>query len=276
MRFEISELDERKNPNIPHEPPSKDLWRMLRYLLMLILAIYLTIEAIIFSLPYVISLEREQRWFSLFSEVIISGSKPDPTLQKIADDLAVKMDLPPNIVKVHIDPSKNINAYATFGGYIVFYQGLLDSLPNEEAVVAVLAHEMAHVQHRDVLRNSARRVLFLAVTSYLTGGDAAQMVVQLDSLHYSRKLEERADAKAVQTLQQYYGTAGGMLDALQTFETEEHLPTWILSHPKPEQRIQAVRDLASQNGYALKQGKKPNHWKKSLEKASEKSHEIRQ
>lgn len=270
MRFEISEFDESKNPNIPHEPPSKDLWRMLRYLLMLILAIYLTIEAVIFSLPYAISLEREQRWFGFASEIIISGSKPDPTLQKIADALAVKMDLPPNIVKVHIDPSQNINAYATFGGYIVFYQGLLDSLPNEEAVVAVLAHEMAHVQHRDVLRGSARRMLFLAVIGYLTGGDAAQMAVQLDSLHYSRKLEERADAKAVQTLQQYYGTAGGMLDALHTFETgnDTNLPTWILSHPKPTQRIQAVRELATQNSYPLTQGKTPNHWKKTIHNSS--------
>lgn len=269
MRFEIPEFDESKNPNIPHEPPNKALWQMLRYLLMLVLAVYLTIEALIFSLPYVVSLEHEQRWLGFIGNAVKADSKADPALQQIADALAVKMDLPPNLVKVHIQPTPEINAYATFGGHIVFYQGLLDTLPNEESVVAVLAHEMAHIQHRDVLRSSARGLAIAFVMSHITGGNqTVTMLGQLEHLRYSRKLEERADAKAVQTLQQYYGTAGGMLDAFQSFEQLPpsdglNLPQWILSHPKPAQRIQAVHDLAQQHGYRLTSGNSPNRWKKA-------------
>lgn len=41
------------------------------------------------------------------------------------------------------------NAYATFGGNVVLNRSLLNELPSEEAVAAVLAHEMGHIKHRN-------------------------------------------------------------------------------------------------------------------------------
>lgn len=275
MRFEIPEFDESKNPNIPHEPPSKDLWRMLRYFAIIILGIYLTIEAIVFSLPYMIDVEREQRWFGSVGEMMVDDAKPNAELQKIADDLAVKMNLPANIVKIYISPSDDINAYATFGGHIVFHQGLLNQMPNEEAIVGILAHEMAHVQHRDVLRGSSRGLLFSLVISSITGSNQASMTIsQLDSLRYSRQLEEQADAKAVEMLHLYYGSVGGMVDAFRELEKMEihqsidSLPSWILTHPKPEQRIQAIYDMAQKQHYRVEQGSRPNRWQKTVQKNS--------
>lgn len=269
MRFEVPEFDERKNPNISHEPPFQDVKRMLGYFLAMILALWLMIEVIVLSLPYVISLEQEQRWFKFVGTTLIEDehTQLDPVLQKIADDLILKMGLPAQSVKVYISQNHQINAYATFGGHIVFYQGLLNQLPNEEAVVAVLAHEMAHIQHRDMLKGSTRNLLFMMVISLMGGDSISGFVAQLEGLRYSRNLEENADKKAVETLNAYYGRVGGMVSAFELFhqmekEERDATPQWILSHPKTEQRIMIVKTFAQQKGYSLAVGTAKNHWHK--------------
>ena len=57
---------------------------------------------------------------------------------------------------MHYDPGGTFNAYATAGGQLVFYRGLLEAMPHENALATVVAHEIAHVAHRDP-RRLARR-----------------------------------------------------------------------------------------------------------------------
>lgn len=278
MKFETPELDESKNPNISHEPLSWDLWRMLGYLALSIMVIVLLVEIMVRSLPYVISLEYEQNLLGTLAQSMIVSTNDDNAvrknqdLQRIADDLAVIMGLPENIIQVYINPDNDINAYATFGGHIVMYQGLLNRLPSEEAVIAVLAHEMAHVQHRDVLRSSSRGLLLTSIITSLTGNMGVLSVIHLESLRYSRYLEDKADEKAIHVLHQYYGSVGGVIQAFQMFnalENEKMMPNalgWISSHPKILERLQQIYNIAQENGYALTFGIRENRWKAHAEK----------
>jgi predicted Zn-dependent protease len=54
-----------------------------------------------------------------------------------------------------IDDPKTVNAFATPGGYVYVYSGLLEQVQNEGELAGVLAHEIAHV----VERHAARRLV---------------------------------------------------------------------------------------------------------------------
>jgi hypothetical protein len=53
---------------------------------------------------------------------------------------------------VAIIDSREINAFATPGGHILISRGLISAAPTEDALAAVIAHEIAHIQLRHGLR----------------------------------------------------------------------------------------------------------------------------
>jgi beta-barrel assembly-enhancing protease len=54
-----------------------------------------------------------------------------------------------------IDDSKTVNAFATPGGYLYVYSGLIMAADNEAELAGVMAHETGHV----VARHSARQMV---------------------------------------------------------------------------------------------------------------------
>ncbi len=139
-------------------------------------------------------------------------------LQALADRVAAVMDLPPGMrVLVSDEPSELVNAYATIGGRIRVFHGLLRKLDSEEALAALLAHEIAHVKHRHVAAGMGHGLavaLMLSVVSPEGGAQAAQAVLggaaQLALLGYSRDAERQADADALAASLALYGHGGGV------------------------------------------------------------------
>ena len=86
-------------------------------------------------------------------------------LYQIVRRLAVKANLP--MPKVYIIPDKVPNAFATgrnpTHAAVAANQGLLDLL-SEEEIEGVLAHEMSHVKHRDILISSVAAIFVSAIT----------------------------------------------------------------------------------------------------------------
>ena len=67
-------------------------------------------------------------------------------LQALADKVATHMALPKDMkIVVRYDDSSVVNAYATLGGRIVVYNGLMKKLDSEDALAALLAHEIAQL-----------------------------------------------------------------------------------------------------------------------------------
>ena len=65
---------------------------------------------------------------------------------------------------MHYDASDTVNAFATLGGHVVIYRGLLEKLPNENVVAMVVAHEIAHIKHRDPVAALGRGVAITLAT----------------------------------------------------------------------------------------------------------------
>ena len=114
--------------------------------------------------------------------------------------------------------SSEPNAFACPGGIILVTRGLIKECANEDELAAVLAHEVAHIAHKDGI-NSIKKARWSQVlttagaeaTRQYAGGVAGNLVTlfegSIDDVFktivvngYSRKAEENADRDAVSIL----------------------------------------------------------------------------
>ncbi len=190
-------------------------------------------------------------------------------LQALADRLTAKMDLPPGMtIKVSFNPSSTVNAYATIGGHVVVYAGLLEKLPSEAALATLLAHEIGHVKHRHVAASMGRGMgiaLVLSLLSADVGGQVAQSVFgassQLALMNYSRDHENQADEEALHATVALYGHGAGYMELFEVLQNEERKSPEVMrsvgvfrSHPLTQDRLEHARTLAQRNSWSLQGG----------------------
>lgn len=184
----------------------------------------------------------------------------EPYLRSLAGRLAEAQGLPADIrIQVHYDAGPVVNAFATLGGHVVLYQGLLESVPHENALAMVVSHEIAHVRHRHPIASLGRSAA-LGFALLLVGADSgAQSVASVISqggtltmLSFSRAQEEQADATALQTLARAYGHVAGADSFFHVMLKQagaRQPPRFLSSHPLTAQRIEALGTLAAQRGW---------------------------
>ena len=159
--------------------------------------------------------------------------------------------------------SDEINAFAAPGGLVFVTRGLLRCCPDEDALAAVLAHEIGHVAHQHGLQaikgsriTSALAIIGTESAKHLGGGDLARLTETFEeSIHditttlvnngYSRSLEREADQAALTIL----GRAGYDPAALLTMleEMQQRLtpggPDFARTHPSPASRMDEIEPL---------------------------------
>lgn len=146
------------------------------------------------------------------------------------------------------------NAFALPSGTIVFSDELIEKLPYDEAIVAVMVHEVAHVEARHGIRQLFRQAGVAFVLSTLLS-DLSSAPVLLSALPellissgYSRGFESEADMYSAHYLCEHQGSLKPMADALRTLrdlfgEAESESTELISSHPLLDKRIEAVEAL---------------------------------
>lgn len=175
-------------------------------------------------------------------------------LQALADKIAGAMDMPDGItITLHYSDQDTKNAFATFGGNIVMFRGLLAELDSEDAVAALLAHEIAHVKHRHVIKGATGGVLLSVLwASFGFSGDTAGQIgsmgslSQLPMLSGTRAMERQADREAATALVALYGHAGGyfaLFEALGALSGTDAMPNVLRSHPKVDDRVDAAKRI---------------------------------
>lgn len=174
-------------------------------------------------------------------------------LQGHARRIQVALQLPAEMpVQLHYVDSDTVNAFATLGGHVFMFRGLLERLRYEEELDAVLAHEIGHVAHRHMVRQLSRGVMGASVLGLIGVRSPAlnQWLIgdmqQLQMLAYSREAEREADATAQLASQRLHGGNQGLVKLFETFaalqaERGVHAPAWLQSHPLPAARAAQAR-----------------------------------
>jgi Zn-dependent protease with chaperone function len=165
---------------------------------------------------------------------------------------------------VRNSPRLGPNALALSDGTIVVTDALVRMVQDKNKLtdggkaqlIAVLGHEVGHVEHRHVVRVMARSSLTAALSAALFGdfsAVAAGLPTVLSQMEYSREMELDADAYAVQVLHRRQLSVGHFMDVLAELEkaqgAENKMPRWmrqsmgyLSTHPETDERIRRLQD----------------------------------
>jgi heat shock protein HtpX len=172
----------------------------------------------------------------------MSGAKPvseeeAPRLYEIVRELTTRADLP--MPRLYAIPQEQPNAFATGRNpkhsAVAVTEGIMKLLPEEE-LRGVLAHELAHIRHRDILIQSVAATIGAAITyigymlMFFGGGDdndsplgmigalamvlLAPIAATIIQLSISRQREYAADAGGAEIC----GNPEGLASALEYLE----------------------------------------------------------
>lgn len=177
-------------------------------------------------------------------------------LTGLARRLSQHQQLPDNMsITVHYVEEETVNAYATLGGHIVVFNGLLEKLNSENALAMVLAHEIAHIKNRDPIVTLGRGMTVGLALAGITGlGDSAMStsllvpVNFLTAMAFSRDQEQVADEDALETVIAYYGHAEGAGQLFEILQGNDHyeMPEFLNSHPVTKERIAYIQKTQKQ------------------------------
>lgn len=188
-------------------------------------------------------------------------------VNEVAQKLVANSDWPDYKFHFFVIDSPDINAFATYGGYIYIYRGLLSHLTSEAQLAAVLAHEIAHVTKRHIARTQTRQRAanvgaFLASIALWNGdiGDAIRLESQASISGFGRELELEADEYGADYLYRSGYDPNAIIEVLsilkdhQTFTQRQARdqgarPTTyhgvFSTHPRNDQRL---KDVVKQAG----------------------------
>lgn len=263
---------EYRNPDLPEginsseEHPLKEFGLLVFGILGTLVVVTLLLGYFAGNLAGYIPFWAEQRLAGNFASVKTHNPEMQSYLQDLANRLAKAEQLPPDMpVSVHYVDGDTVNAFATLGGHVVMFRGLLEKVPDENTLAMVMAHEIAHIKTRAPIRSLGRGVVFGAVLEIVDaelgtslGSKALGQVGLLTQLSFSRTQESEADAIGQAALFHTYGGVAGADTLFHILDKVDHgkgkhFAEWYRSHPEIRQRLADLRLQAETRGWS--QGK---------------------
>lgn len=220
-----------------------------------------------------ISPGQEKKFGAAFMRQIRQSAKlvQDPELNDYIESLGYRLaaasDAPAYGFTFFLVRDNSINAFAGPGGYIGMNTGLLLAARNESEVAGVMAHEIAHVTQRHLLRafEAAERMSLptaaALIAAILIGsqdsqaGQAALVGLQAASaqfqINFTRENEHEADRVGIQTLARSGFDPMGMPSFFERLHQQtrlygSRLPEFLSTHPVTTNRIAESTSRAEQ------------------------------
>lgn len=203
-------------------------------------------------------------------------------LQSMGERLGAASDKPKQQFTLFPLKDRQINAFATLGGYVAVNAGLILAADREDEVAAVLSHEIAHVTQSHVLRAVERAqrdsvpillamlgAIAIAQTSNSSSAGNAAMAAMASAqglmiqrqIDYTRGNESEADRIGIRTLARSGYDPKAMADFFEKLQTvirsnqggeRERTPDYLKTHPVTTTRISEARQRAEQLAKAEK------------------------
>ncbi|MEH6649379.1 MAG: M48 family metallopeptidase [Motiliproteus sp.] len=187
--------------------------------------------------PTNLSVQRQQQLQQHFSEAISSHS-----------GLRIRVSFRDGAVM-------GANAFALPDGHIIFTDQIVKLAQHDDELLAILGHEIGHVEHRHSQRRLIQNSLFIFVLAMITGdmSGTSELVLGLPvlfaELAYSRANETEADLYALTFLQQRNISPHRFNDLMLRLQAasdqkkgrsgeENNWQRYLSSHPVTKERIQ--------------------------------------
>ncbi len=155
-------------------------------------------------------------------------------------------DIDRKTVTLSLFYEEEVNAFALPGNHIVVYSGLIEATENESALAGVLAHELAHLQKRHVMRRLIREMGTAVLLSAASGGAGEKLTAilkELSSASYDRSMEKEADLTAAAYLNQAQWDITPFADFLEKLDDADTpaFLLWMSTHPSGQDRSDEIK-----------------------------------
>ena len=177
-----------------------------------------------------------------------------------------------------------VNAFAAPGGLILVSRGMVRCCKNEDELVAVLAHEITHVDHQHGLKairkgrlTSALTTLGAAAGSSLAGGQLAEVTKAFEgsitditstmmNSGYSRTTEFEADKGAVAIMKKMGYNPAALVTMLQQMQGQLKADShgFGKTHPSPEVRIAELKKVIGQEALPVTSPARQQRFQKAM------------
>ncbi len=144
---------------------------------------------------------------------------------------------------IHNDST--LNAFATPGGYIYVYTGIIKFLDSEDQFAGVMGHEIAHAARRHSTDQLTKQYGIATLLQILVGKDEnliAEVTSSLLSLSFSRSDESEADEYSVIYLYPTEYDARGAARFFEKISGSSSTPTFLSTHPDPDNRVEEINN----------------------------------
>lgn len=155
-----------------------------------------------------------------------------------------------------VQQSQEINAYATPDGQVVFYSGLLEALPDADALAFVMAHEISHIELGHSTKSQVAEGVLGTVLGMLVGRQSplvqtgAALAYNAMTSGYSRSMESEADIAAMELMDRAGYNTMGAITTLQLFAQMERGGRGgglFSTHPGAQDRLKDVTAWMQKN-----------------------------
>lgn len=188
-------------------------------------------------------------------------------LQHLGERLISQIDDYDGGITLFIVKDPSINAFAGPGGYIGVHTGLILAAESEGELASVIAHEIAHITQRHLLRafeadsKMGLPTLAAIIAAIVAGGSNPQISEAViastvagstqKTLTYSRLYEQEADRVGIQLLAKADYDPRTMVSFFEKLQqqnryADNRLPEFLLTHPLTFSRVADARHRAEQ------------------------------
>ena len=219
-------------------------------------------SAVVLYLPDTVAETMGEQAFSIIETTLLKPSELSEekqlTIKNLWQTSLTQLELPDDKFVLHIYGSDYFgpNAFALPDGTVVITDPLLEQLAdNPDAILAILLHEIGHVENKHSLRMVAQSVSSTVVFALIFGdieGVGEVLLGTGTSLlqnAFSRDMEREADDYALNQLIALGKSPEAFADAMQSFldlKSDHHTDSalkYFSSHPDIKERIEKAQKL---------------------------------
>lgn len=168
-------------------------------------------------------------------------------LNQLGQKLAATSDRPDIPYTFQIVEDRDINAFATMGGYVYINAGLMIEAENEAELASVVAHEIGHIVGGHAIAQMRERAIQRGLLSVagLDQSAAVQIGVELAlNLPNSREDELESDRLGLENMRRAGYSPSGMIAFMKTLQQRSggSPPSILSTHPAVSDRIRALEE----------------------------------